>query len=299
MPWYVFAALTPTFYSFSVFTDKFLIEKKIKDPFVLTVLLGVGSGIVGIILGIITGFQRIGFVQTGFMLFAGMLLLLYLFPYFKAMKIDDASRVIPLYQFIPVITLVLSAIFLKETLTFRQIIGLLIVVAGTFLISLEKIEGNIFRLRKSLWLMLLSSLMYGSIGIFFRFVVKNTSVWTTLSYEYIGTGITAILLLLFVPRINHGLKKDLKGVKSSLPLIAADKSLGICAQISEGFAISLAAVPLVNVVESIQPVLMIIEGIIFTMWFPHIIKENIRKETIVQKLISILLIFFGLYLVNR
>jgi len=108
MPWYVFAALTPTFYSFSVFFDKFLIEKKIKDPLALTVLFGMTSGIVGISIGFLTGFKNIGLFQTGCMVFAGMLLLFYLLPYFEAMKIDDASRVIPLYQFIPVITLILS-----------------------------------------------------------------------------------------------------------------------------------------------------------------------------------------------
>jgi len=298
MPLYVFAALTPIFYSFSVITDKFLIEKKIKDPYVLTIVFGLMTGVMGIVLGFITGFQQIGFVQIGFMMFAGMLLLLYLFPYFEAMKIDEASRVIPLYQFIPVITLILSSIFLKETLTYKQIIGLLIVVSGALLISMEKIEGRIFRPRKSFWLILLSSLMYGSIGILFRFVVKNTSVWTTLSYEYIGTGITALILFLFIPRINNGLKKDIKSIRSSIGLIGLDKGLGICAQISEGFALSLAAVPLVSTIGSIQPIIMLIEGVILTMWFPHIIKENIRKETIAHKFISILIIFFGLYLVN-
>jgi len=180
----------------------------------------------------------------------------------------------------------------------KQIIGLLIVVAGGILISFKRIEGSIFKPRKSLWLILLSSLMYGSIGIFFRFVVKNSSVWTTISYEYMGTGLAALSLLLF-PKIRRGIREDLKGIRSSLHLIAADKALGIGAQVSEGFAVSLAAVPLVSTVGSIQPFLMLVEGIILTLWFPHLIKENIKKETIVHKFISILLIFFGLYLVNR
>ncbi len=33
MSWYLFAALVTVFYSFAVLTDKFLIEKRIKDPF--------------------------------------------------------------------------------------------------------------------------------------------------------------------------------------------------------------------------------------------------------------------------
>lgn len=288
----------PLFYSFAVFIDKFLIEKKIKDPVALTALFGIASGVVGIIIGLITGFKFIGLYQTGLVVVGGMLLLFYLLPYFVAMKMDDVSRVVPLYQLLPVITLILSSVFLKETLTPKQIVGLLIVVIGAISISLQKIEGNIFKPRKSLWLILLSSFMYGCVVILFRFVVKGAPFWSTFSYQYMGTGIAG-LILLTLPRVRNGLRKDMKAIKSSVGLIALDKGFGIIAQLSESFAISLVAVPLVNVVESIQPLLILVEGLILTLWFPRLIKENIRKETLAHKFISILLIFFGLYLVNR
>lgn len=119
MPWYIFAAATPFFYSISVFIDKYLIEKRIKDPLALTALFALSSGILGIIIGIIVGFRNIGLFQTSLIMFGGMLLSFYLLPYYKAMQIEDASTVIPLFQFVPVITLILSAVFLKEILTIK------------------------------------------------------------------------------------------------------------------------------------------------------------------------------------
>src|SRR3989344_1719749 len=181
MPWYLFALATPTLYSFTNFVDKFLIEKKIKDPIAITALAGLASGFIGLILGFFKGFENIGLSQTAILLFAGILLIFYLIPYFEAMKMEDASRIVPLYQFIPVFTLIISGLILQEHLNTRQIVGLLLVVAAGFLISAKKVEGGIFKPRKALWFMLVASFMYGSVGILFRFVVRDTNFWTTLS----------------------------------------------------------------------------------------------------------------------
>ncbi len=296
MPWYIFAFGTAFFYSISIFIDKYLIEKQIKNPYALTSLFSMTTGIVGIAIGFITGFKYIGITQTGIIIFAGMLLSLYLLPYLKAIKIDDASQVVPLFQLIPIFTLVMSWIFLGETLRPKQIVGLLIVVVAAIVLSMDKIDKKIFRPRKSLWYMILSSFMYGAIGILFRFTVKHVDYWTTISYEYIGTGLAGVLLF-FIPQIRNSLISERKAIVKSVGFLGADKVLGVCANLAEGFAMSLVAVPLVNVVESVQPFLTLVLGIAITLWFPYLIKENISKKTITHKLVSIVFIFLGMVLV--
>jgi transporter family protein len=296
MPWYLFALATPTLYSFSNFVDKYLIEKRIKEPMAITAIACIVSGIIGIGIGLITGFTNIGFFQTILIVLAGILLTFYLWPYFEAMKIEDASRVVPLFQFIPVFTLILSSILLKETLSLKQIIGLILIVMAGVSLSAERLEGKMFRPRKSLWLMLLACLMYGFVGILFRLVVKEASFWTTLSYEYIGSGIGGILLFL-IPRVRNSITSNIQQIKSSSGIITFNNSIAILAQMSESYAVSLVAVPLVNLIGSIQPMLSLGEGYILTKKFPNIIKEDISKTTIAYKLFSIILIFCGLYLV--
>jgi len=296
MPWYIFAVATPTFYSLSNFIDKFLLEKKIKNPILMTAISGIASSFIGVLIGLVTGFKNIGINQTILIIFAGILLIFYLLPYFEALKIEDASRIVPLFQFIPVFTLILSSVFLKETLTNRQIIGLVLVVVSGILLSVKKIEGGILKPRKSLWFMLLASLMYGAVGILFRLVVKDVDFWTALSYEYMGIGVGGAMLFL-LPGIRKRFKKDIKPIKDSSGVIILNNGLAIVAQVSESYAISLVAVPLVNIIGSIQPLITLVEGILLTLWFPHLIKEDIRKLVVIHKLISILLIFIGLYLV--
>ncbi|MBI5613401.1 EamA family transporter [Candidatus Gottesmanbacteria bacterium] len=296
MSWIFFALLTPTFYSFTNILDKYLLDKRIKDPLALTALSGIITGCIGITIGFFTGFQFIGVLQILLLVFSGVLLLYYLIPYFAAMKLEDASRVVPLFQFIPVFTFILSAVFLKEFLTTRQIFGLMMVVVSGILLSLKKVDGSILTPRKSLWLMLVSSLMYGLIAILFRFVAKENSFWTMISYQYIGTGIGGVFLFLF-PRIRNGFTSRVLEIKKSFGIVVVGHFLSMVAQVSESYAVTFVSVPLVNIIGSIQPVFVLVFGIILTLWFPHIIKEDIKKAVVAHKFVSVVFMFLGLILV--
>jgi transporter family protein len=296
MPWYFFALLTSVFYSFTNILEKFLLEKRIKDPIVLTVFSGFMTGIIGVILGFSTGFQAVGILETVLLLFSGVLLLAYIIPYFDAMKLEDASRVVPLFQFIPVISFILSAVFLKETLSVKQIAGMVLVVGAGIALSLKKIEGSFITPRKSLWLMLLSSFMYASIAILFRFVVKDGNFWSSVSYQYMGAGIGAILLFLFL-RTRHRWSVRVKEIHTSLGVMFINHCISLFAQVSESYAVSLVAVPFVYIIGGVQPVFVLVFGIILTLWFPNIIQEDIKKTVVAHKLISVLFMFLGLFLV--
>ncbi len=296
MPWYFFAAATPTLYGITNYIDKFLIDKKIKDPVAIAAFVSVISGIFGTVLLAFNHFTFIGIVSTSLLILAGLLLTGYLIPYYAALRSDETSRVAPLFQFIPMFSLILSSIFLKETLGIKQIVGLLLVVTAGFLLSANKIEAKIFKPRKSFWLMLLSTFMYGSIGILLRSVSVNTSYWVILSYEYIGAGIAG-LLLLANPKIMANLKSQTTQIKSSIGIISLNNIITILAQMSETYAFTLVAVPLVNVIGAIHPFVVLLFGFILTAWYPHIVKEDVRKSVLMHKALSIAIIFSGLYLV--
>jgi len=295
MPWYFFAAAPMFLYGVSNFVDKFLIEKKIKEPLAMTTLSGLVTGLLGITIGLVSGFKFLVFSQTMLILSAGLFLIFYLIPYFKALKLDDVSRVAPLFQFIPVFTLILSTIFLKETLSSRQTVGLILVVFGGIILSVEKIEKKFFRPRKAMWLMILSSFMYSCVLVLFRFVVREAGYWTTLSWQYMGIGLGAILLL-FLERTRISIKAQAAQLKSSLPIISANNGIAIVADMSSSYAISLVSVPLVTIIGGIQPVVVLVYGLILSLWLPKLIKEDINKSTIIHKLASIVVIFIGLYL---
>ena len=56
--------------------------------------------------------------------------------YYRALQLGEASKVVPVDKFSVVITLVLAAIFLHESLTLKSLLGCALIAAGTILIAL-------------------------------------------------------------------------------------------------------------------------------------------------------------------
>ena len=56
--------------------------------------------------------------------------------YFKALQIGNVNKVIVIDKLSIVFTIILAAIFLNEALTLKIIIGVILIVAGTLIISL-------------------------------------------------------------------------------------------------------------------------------------------------------------------
>ncbi len=134
--WILFAALGPLFYSFTNIIEKFLVEKRIKNLYTIVIFNSLFLGIVGILLWIYLGFPVLPLKETIFALISGFLLALYILPYLYVLNFEEASRVIPLYQFISVFVLLLSYFFLNEVLTARQLLAAVLIICGGFLLSL-------------------------------------------------------------------------------------------------------------------------------------------------------------------
>lgn len=56
--------------------------------------------------------------------------------YFKAIQMGDVSKVVPIDKFSVVITMVLSFVILKETITLKTFLGGLFITIGTFILIL-------------------------------------------------------------------------------------------------------------------------------------------------------------------
>jgi drug/metabolite transporter (DMT)-like permease len=262
----------------------------------LTVAGGTFSGVLGIVFGLFGGFQPVTPVQLATILGAGMLMAIYIWPYFEALKRDDASTVVPLFQLVPVFVLGFSALFLGESLSARQWIGFALILVSGLALGAEKLDGRLFRLRPSLWYMVLSCLLYASVLVLFRISSLSIGFWPTLTYEFIGTGI-ASLMLLFIPSIRRVFSRQMREVRSIVGIIAVNNVICILAQMSEAFALSLVAAPLVSIVGGAQPLFVLLIGYILTRWYPHITEEDVRAHILGMKFGMIALMGLGLYFV--
>lgn len=56
--------------------------------------------------------------------------------YYKALQLGDASKVVPIDKFSVVISMILAFVILKENLTFKTVMGGILITAGTFVMIL-------------------------------------------------------------------------------------------------------------------------------------------------------------------
>jgi drug/metabolite transporter (DMT)-like permease len=235
--------------------------------------------------------------QLILILISGIFLDFYLIPYFKALTLDDASKVVPLLQFSPIFVLVLSYIFLDEALTSRQLLGFALIIVSGFVLGAERIEKGIFTSGKSFWFMILASFLFSITGVLFKFVVITQDFWLTLAYESIGMGIGAFILLLR-PAYRSSFRREIEKIKlDTSALLAVNQCFSVLAQLAISYAFFLAPAALVSAIGGVQSFFVLLFGFILSIWFPRIIREKTDKITIVTKVISIFFIFIGVYLV--
>src|SRR5262245_37719092 len=146
MSWLVYALLSPFVFSIVNFGDKYIIERQVRDARAMSIYSGIIAFVTGCILFVVTDFpvlpprDAILVMVTGAMTSIGAAL------YFMAMGRDEASKVIVLMQMQPVMVLILSFIFLNETISAQQLAGFLLILGAAVAISLNQEQGGSFRL---------------------------------------------------------------------------------------------------------------------------------------------------------
>ena len=296
MLWILFAIIANVLFAVSNLFDKFLIEKRVRDPLALTVFGGWIDLLVALIIILIHGLAITVPLQVGVLLLSGVFVELALIPYFKALSLEDASRISPLFQSMPVFVLLLSSVFLRETLTHRQLLGFLLILSGSFIVSMRKTDAGIFKIRKAFWWVLLASILWALPAVMFKFVVIKQTFWDALALEFFGVAIGAtILFFLYKTRVIAQIRDIGAGTWSILNI---NELIYIAGRVSNFYAITLGLVSLVAVLGGTIPLFVFLFGLVLSLWFPGIIKEDITRASIVTKISSIILVSCGLWFIT-
>ncbi|PIS40682.1 MAG: hypothetical protein COT26_02020 [Candidatus Kerfeldbacteria bacterium CG08_land_8_20_14_0_20_43_14] len=297
MSWLFFAIAAPFLYGITNFFDKYLIEKRVRNPMLLTFIGGLVAAVIGLVIWLIRGLPGMDFQSAAILIVSGIIFQWALIPYYKALQNEDASRITPLFQVIPVFALILAAIFLGERLYGNQIFGFCVILAGGIVLSLERFGRTMFRLRRSFWLMMLSSLMYTLPFVFFKSV--GQPFWNALAFEFFGLGLGSIFLLI-PPNSRRKVLAEFPTISGTtwFPILI-NEVIYIAGKMSTFYATTLVAVSLVTAMAAFQPFFVLLLGTGLTIWFPRVVKENIQKKTLLIKLIATVIIFLGVWYINK
>lgn len=280
------------------YIDKLVLEKYKIDPIVISIYTGISALITTLAILLFTGIHRIDPLSAIIIIISGLLTQFYLLPYFKALSIDEASRVIPLFQLAPIIVLVLGFIFLGEVFSIRQYLGSGFLLTAGVLLTVEKFDLKIFRFRPTIWYIFLACLLYGLAIFLFKIgLTQEVKFWIALPYEGIGIILGSLIMLFYKNNFQLFKERTRKLNKKIFFFMSLNDIIFISSRYTQYFALTILSAGMVSVLGGFQPLFALLYGLILSIWFPKILKEVISKENIGIKVFSIITIFIGLYLI--
>lgn len=294
---YFFAILSPFLDSTINYLDKYLLSKFSVNPTVLAIYSGIFAFATGIIIMLLLGLHPASLQTILIILSSGFLSVFILVTYFKALNYDEASRVASLFQIVPVFVIILSFIFLKEALALKQYIGSAFIIIAGFLFAVRKLESGLFHVNKAFWYMMLSCFIVAASTVLFKLGADDIGFWQAVPYEGLGNGIAAVLIAFTGNNYRLLLKAEKRTPRRVFLYLLLSELIYRVSRYSFYFALVLLPASIVSLLQGFQSVFLIIEAIILSLWFPHIIREVITKKTVGVKLIAVLAVFIGLYLI--
>lgn len=294
---YFFALIPPFLDGFGNYIDKFLLSKYNVNSTMLAIYSGYFAFTTGVLVFFFSGLHITDITTAFLLILSGVAGLFILLAFFKALTLDEASRVGSLFQLVPVFVLFLSYFILNEHLTLKQYIGCFSIIVASILFSAKKIDRGIIKLNQALFYMILASFFSAMVYVLFKIGAKEIGFWETLPFEGLGNGIAATCILFYGNNYNL-IKKETRNIsKRVFLIITIIEFLYRVSRYAFFFSLTLVPASIVSILQGFQPVFLVIIGIILSLWFPKILKEVVTKEAISTKLIAIFAIFVGLTLI--
>ena len=306
MSWVIFALLGALFWALVHHLDKLLLTK-------FSLHYGIGSlvvfsslfpALVLPILLLITGMSPFAapIESIAILIGAGVLGAIAALCYFHALETDETTIVVSMYQLSPVFGFVLGFVFLGEALASIQIIGALVTILGVTILSFEFLEEKRIQIRsKTTTLMVAAAFIYALGDVVYKgAVVGQVSYLAAMFWVFVGYIIFGIAALVMVREYRENVLAVFRNRHHTvLGLNLLNECFQTAGVMFTAYAILLAPVALVLVMDSYQPVLVFALGIILTIFAPALARERLSIQHFLQKSIAILIAILGTVLMQQ
>jgi len=299
--WLLFAFSGPLLWAISTHIDKFLVDKYFRASD--TAVLMVFTALLGVLaLPVIWLLQpkvlALPWTATAVMTVSGILYMGAMLFYLRAIQSEEASVVAPLFQANTLFTFALGLVILHEIPRWPQLLGAGLVVAGALGLSLDKkLHFGSFKPRLVL-LMCGATFVMALSSVVFKFFAIQDEFWSTTFWTFVGEGLFGAGILA-VPHYRkqfvHLFRRNpgaVIGVNAANELINLGGGLGV------RYASLLAPVGLVSAISATSTFFVFIFGMLLTLFFPRLGREDLSARNLLQKAAGGLAIMAGVALIE-
>ena len=292
-PWFLFSILSAILWALSSVIDKILVPRRLKTPIIPLFMVGLFNLISAFIVAFSVPYVALSMNNLILSILAGLLWGFVPFVYFTALLTHEVSRIISLFSVSPLLVLIFSALILNESLPYEKYLGIVSILAGSTLITLKLDGGNKFSVNTKLLLVIAATFLISISQVLSKFVLKEVPYWNFYAWLAIGTFLSTFLITLTKFK---SLRMITHIGSRYLGFLVISRILGVSGLISFVTALSFGFASLVSAVFSIQSLFILIFAFILSSFNHHL--EKLKGNEGLLKLIAIILIIFGIFVIN-
>lgn len=289
------ALLAPFFGALSVIIDSLLSNNTFKRQTTMIFYVSIMDAIF-IPLIFIFGLPTIPSTECLWIyLILGIFDIVYLYPYYTAMKVIDTSIVAALFSLGQVIVPILSFLILDEVLNLHQYIGFIIIIMASVALSIK--GTRIPKLSRAFWWMVMSSVAVSCRIVLVKCVMNIDGNWINMVvYPCLISGILPFVFLFF--------KKSRKDITRNFPPYLKKFKIFILNELSNFlgtvcliYGLSQLSPVVSSSISSLEPIYLLAICYFLSTCYSFVIKEKITRKILVKKLFCFVLIILGVILV--
>ena len=218
--------------------------------------------------------------------------LLFLYPYYRALQLDDTSTVVALFSLGKIFVPIVAFLFLDETLTKTQYVGFIIIVIASSLLTIKDIRKMQFN--KSYIYMILCCLAITAEITLYKISYQYLN-WAT---AFIISGFIATLLvlpILLIKKHRKDITSNYKKFKQKIHIFITLELAAFIAMALYTYSLGLAPLTLIETVGSFSVFFPLFYAILLHRWIPHF-KEQLNLKQIAYKSTIFLIMILAGYL---
>lgn len=226
---------------------------------------------------------------------AGVLFVFALLAFFTALKRGEASRVVTLVGGLsPLAVVVVAWQFLGEILTLSQLVAFAIILLGGYLVAREGGRGRLTA--RVAWVGVLAALLFALSHVLMRYVYLNHPFLSGLLWRGAGSFVGAVVLLALPWNRRHILAALRHPEAKASALFLFGQVLAAAGFVLMNYAFSLGPVALVNALAGAQYVFLFLLVYLFGRRSPALVGEVLTKRVVREKVVSVILMAMGVFL---
>lgn len=219
----------------------------------------------------------------------------YLYPYYKAMKVIDTSIVSALMSLGQITIPLMTYFLLDEHLKNSQYIGFIMIILASVILSIN--DFSFPKLNRAFYYMLLVSLLKAFYVVIQKSALTHDDNWINMMI-YVNTMSGFLPFLLFLhPTTAERIKRAFNAYRKKTKIFCLNELICFLGGAAFIFALSKMSAVTLSAINATAPIFMLFISLLLKDVFDINVKETISFRMMVKKMVCFVIIIIGVVMV--